>query len=79
MIWSYSVHYGPVWSTLVMFDPLSSIQSSNSVHFGYILSTLVLLGPLWSYLVHSVHFSLIQSYSTIFSSIQSMLVLFNSL
>ena len=69
-IWSYLVHFDPIWSiqsTLVLFCPLWSYL----VHIGLIQSilfTLVLFGWIWSHSVHFVHFG-----SIYFSPIRSIL------
>ena len=89
--WSYSVHFGPIWSilsTLVLFSPIWSILFALvlfSPHWFLqpIMSTSVLFGPIWSHSahfgVHSFLFSPLYSYSVHFGhiwSIQSTLFLF---
>ena len=83
-LWFYSVHIGPILSTLILFCPFCPLRSTlvlfcplwsysvYSVHIGLILSTLVLfshISPIQSILFTLIHFSLIQA-------IQSSLVLF---
>ena len=67
-IWSYLVHFGSIWSTLILFDPIHYYL----VQFGLIQSTLVLFSPHCFYSNYSVYFSPIWS-------IMSILVLFGSL
>ena len=72
----HSVHFGSIWSTLVLFGPICPL--------GPIQLTLVLFGPLWSYsvlfvptrftLVHSILFSLLWSYSVLLVLIRSYFV-----
>ena len=75
-IWSYSVHVGHIWSTLVLFGLLWS-YSVHSVQFCSSQSNLILFGPHWSY---SVHFGLIRSNSvhsvnfSLFGLIRSILL-----
>ena len=58
--WSYSVHFGLIWPTLVLFDSLWSY----SVH-------LFLFSLIWSYSVYLVLFSPICSNSILFGPILS--------
>ena len=67
-IWSYLVHFGSIWSTLILFDPIHYYL----VQFGLIQSTLVLFSPHCFYSNYAVYFSPIWS-------IMSILVLFGSL
>ena len=88
-IQSYSVCFGSIQSTLVIFGP----HWPYSVYFISIWSTLILFGPfcslwstsigsfspLWSYLVHSINFGSIWSTLVLFvhfNPIQSNLVIF---
>ena len=68
-IWSYSVHFDHIWSTLVLFGLLWS-YSVHSVQFCSSRSNLVLVGPHWSY---SVHFGLIRSTLVSYGPIRSIL------
>ena len=73
--WSYSIHFCPIWSTLVLFSPFCLLRSYSvhSIHLGFILSTL------GSYSVHSAHFGSNQSILTLLvlsSLLQSTLVHF---
>ena len=58
---SYSVHFGPILTTSVLFHPLWT-RWVHSVHFNLIWSTLFLLSPfghilsIWSTLFHLVQF-----------------------
>ena len=71
--WLYSVHIGPILSTLVLFDPLFPLQSYlvTSIYIGSIrssLSILVQLSPIRSILSTSILFRFglfcpLQSYS----------------
>ena len=86
--WSYSVHIGPILSTLGLFGQfyllwfylvlfgLFCLLWFYSVHIGFlqpIMSTLVLFGPIWS---HSAHFGV---HSFLFSPLYSYLVPFGPL
>ena len=81
-LWSYSIYYGSIRSTLVLFDP----NWSYSVHFGPVQSTLVLFSPfayIWSILSTLVlfgpllfPFSPMWSNSILFCSLLFHLVLF---
>ena len=44
LLWSYSVHVGPILCTSILFSPPLSYYV-YFVHFGPIQSTLVLFGP----------------------------------
>jgi len=82
---SFSIHIGPIRSTLILFDSFCPFWST-SILFGpfsplslirSILSTLVLFGSHWSYSVHYVYFGpnlSIHSYSVPFNPIQCKLV-----
>ena len=73
-LWFYSIHLGPIRSTLVLFGPifpLSPIQSIL-VLFGPLWSYLLLISPHWSTLSNSINFGPIQSSLFLFGPILSI-------
>ena len=63
----HSVHFGSIWSTLVLFGPICPL--------GPIQLTLVLFGPLWSYSVLFIPTRSTLVHSILFISLSYYLVL----